>query len=53
MTSYCLKWAPLPPNDVGRIAHYVREGEGRHEGEDEEDFICVKCVGATSSCPGS
>ena len=25
-TSHNLKWDPLPPNDVGRIAQHVREG---------------------------
>ena len=28
MTSYCLKWGPSPPNEVGRIAQLVRKGEG-------------------------
>ena len=26
-TSHHLKWGPLPLNEVGRIAEYVREGE--------------------------
>jgi hypothetical protein len=29
-----LKWGPLPPNDVGRFAHHIREGEGRKIGKD-------------------
>jgi hypothetical protein len=28
-----LKWGPLPPNDIGRIAYHVSE-EGRQEGKD-------------------
>ena len=24
-TSHCLKWGPLPPNEVGRIAQHVRK----------------------------
>ena len=28
-TSHRLKWGPLPPNEVGRIAQQVRKGEGR------------------------
>ena len=31
-TSYRLKWGPLPPNDVCRIAQHVSEGEGRKKG---------------------
>ena len=29
MTSHCLKWGPLPPNDVSRIAQHIKKGEGR------------------------
>ena len=25
---------PLPPNEVGRIAQHVREGEGKKEGNE-------------------
>ena len=34
MTSQHLKWGPLPPNDVGKIAQYFRKGEGRNDGKD-------------------
>ena len=40
MTSHRLKWSPLPPNEVGRIAQYVRKGEERKEGKDE-DCHCI------------
>ena len=34
MSSHCLKWGPFPPNEIGRIAQHVREGEGRNQGKD-------------------
>ena len=33
-TSHRLKWSPLLPNEISRIALYVRKGEGRKEGKD-------------------
>ena len=33
-TSHCLKWRPLPANDVDRIAQRVKKGERRHQGKD-------------------
>ena len=30
-TSHRLKWGPLHPNEVDRIAQHVRKGEGRKE----------------------
>ena len=32
------KWGPFPPNKVGRIAHQVKEEEGRKEGKDTIDI---------------
>ena len=31
----CLKWGPLPPNEVGRFAQHVRKEVGKKEGNDE------------------
>jgi hypothetical protein len=33
-TNHCLKWSPFPPDDVGRIAQDVRDGEGRRKQKD-------------------
>ena len=33
-TSHRLQWGAFPPNEVGRVAHYVRKGEGRNERKD-------------------
>ena len=33
--SRCLKWGPLPPNGISRIAQHVGNGEGGKEGKDE------------------
>jgi hypothetical protein len=33
-TSHRLKWDTFPPNEVGRIAQHVRNGEGRKKGKD-------------------
>ena len=35
LASYRLKCDPLIPNDIGRIAQHIMEGEGRKEGKDE------------------
>ena len=37
--SHILKWGPLPPNEVGRIAQHVKKGEGGKEGMNEVDEI--------------
>ena len=34
MDSHLLRWVSLPPNEVGRIAQHVGEGEGRKEGKE-------------------
>ena len=31
--SHRLKWSPLPPDEVARIAQHVRKREGRNEGK--------------------
>jgi hypothetical protein len=33
MTNHRLKWDPLPPNEVGRIAEHVRNGKIRKIGK--------------------
>ena len=38
--SHRLKWDSLPPNDVGRIAQYIMEGEGRKTGEGSQTKAC-------------
>ena len=40
-TSYRLKWGPLHPDEVGRIAQHVGEGEGKKDGKDgwESHFL--------------
>ena len=39
-TSHWLKWGPLPPNELGRIAQHVRKGEGgRGQGEGSWQFL--------------
>ena len=34
VTSHLLKWGPIPPNEVGRVAQHIRKGEGRKEAKD-------------------
>ena len=36
-TSHHLRWGPLPPNNVAKITHYARDGEGRKEGKKERN----------------
>ena len=38
-TSNHLKWGPLPPNYVGRIAQHVRKGDGRKGGRDRLGLV--------------
>ena len=39
-----LKWGPLPPNYIGRIAEHVRDGEGKKEkGKDREGYPFMPC----------
>ena len=33
-TAHCHKWGPLPPNEVGRIAHHTRDRD-REDGRKE------------------
>ena len=33
-TCHRLKWEPLPPIDLGKIAQYVMKGEEKKEGKD-------------------
>ena len=37
-TGHRLKWGPFPPNEVDRVAQYIRERDERKEGKDEERF---------------
>ena len=32
---HCLKWGPLPPNYIGRIAQHIKNGQGRKSGNDQ------------------
>ena len=34
VTNHLLKWGPLPPNEVGRVAQHTRKGEERKDGKD-------------------
>ena len=42
MTSHRLRFCPLPPNEVCRIAQYISEREGIKEGQDGEDTLYYK-----------
>ena len=35
---HLLKWGPLPPNEIGRIAQHVSNGKGGKEGKDGVGF---------------
>ena len=37
---YRLKWGPFPPNEIGRIAQLVKEGDGRKEGYGRQEILC-------------
>jgi hypothetical protein len=34
-----LKWDPLPPNEVGKIAKHVKKEEGREEGKIKIEYF--------------
>ena len=46
-TSHRLKWGPLPPNEIGRIAQHLKKGEERiccpwsHGVRPKKLFVCV------------
>ena len=42
--SHFLKWGPLPPNEVGRIAQHVKEEEGRRERKNKEYSDAPYCI---------